>query len=221
LTAAHVVGTKEVGQQVTVQWAPPGQQPQRFTAIIPHKKPEWDIALLEIQSEGKTFPWLMLGDSDPQHLRLGDEVTIAGFPKPETLGCTTPTLTKGQLTAERKKLEELDPELEVLQLNIPPGIHPGSSGSPVLDATDKVIGILIRGVVELSVYFAVPINIAAETDALKLHEVLPPYPPQITFIDFPNKIIGDGQPYKGRVGFRDPNRDLIKARFQVRGSGGE
>lgn len=228
LTAAHVVRTFEVGQQVTVQWAPLGQQPQRFTAIVSHKKPEWDIALLKIQGEGK-FSWLPLGDSNPERLRLGAEVTVAGFPQPERLGCTTITITTGQLTA-RKPPGEVRPldiiNVEALQLSIAP-VRPGSSGSPVLDATGKVVGILFAGSGipgpdrDLPFYFAVPINVAAETDALKLHEVLPSYPPEITFIKFPNKIIGDGQPYKGRVGFRDLNRDLIKARFQVKGSGVE
>jgi len=84
-----------------------------------------------------------------------------------------------------------------------------------------VIGVIVGGFLTSPFFFAIPINVAAETDALKLHEVLPSYPPEITFIEFPNKIIGDGQPYKGRVGFRDLNRDLIKARFQVKGSGGK
>lgn len=225
LTAAHVVGTFEIGQQVTVQWVPPGPQPQprRFTAIVLHKKREWDIALLKIQDEGETFPWLVLGDSDPERLRLGDKVTITGFPQPEALRCVTPTIINGELTARRPAGDYLP--VEVLQISSPI-LRPGSSGSPVTDSTGKVIGILFGGAgtlgpgQDLAYYLAVPINVAAETDALKLYEVLPSYPPQITFIEFPNKVISDGQPYKGKVGFRDLNRDLIKARFQVaKGSG--
>lgn len=223
LTAAHVVSTFEIGQQVTVQWVPPGRQPRRFTAIVLYKKPEWDIALLKIQDDGETFPWLIVGDSDPEHLHLGDKVTITGFPQPAALGCTTPTIINGDLTARRPAGDFLP--VEVLQI-ASPILRPGSSGSPVTDSTGKVIGILFGGAGTLgpgqglAYYLAVPINVAAETDALKLYEVLPPYPPQITFIEFPNKIIGDGQPYKGRVGFRDLNRDLIKARFQItKGSG--
>lgn len=219
LTAAHVVRTSEVGQQVTVQWAPPGQQLQRFTAIVSHKKPEWDIALLTIQDKGKTFPWLGLGDSNPERLHIGDKVTITGFPQPAALGCTTPTIIQGDLTARRPSGDFLP--VEVLQIAAPI-LRPGSSGSPVTDSTGKVIGILFGGAgtlgpgPDLAYYLAVPINVAAETDALKLYEVLPlSYSPQLTFIEFPNKIIGDGQPYKGKVGFRDLNRDLIKARFQV------
>jgi hypothetical protein len=222
LTAAHVVRT-EVGQQVTVQWAPPGQQPQQFTAIVLHKKPEWDIALLKIQDEKKTFPWLGLGDSDPERLHIGDKVTITGFPQPEALRCTTPTIINGELTARRPPGDFLP--VEVLQ-TAAPILRPGSSGSPVTDTTGKVIGILFGGAgtlgpgPDLAYYLAVPINVAAETDALKLYEVLPPYSPEITSTKFPNKIIGDGQPYKGRIGFRDLNRDVIKARFHiVKGSG--
>lgn len=223
LTAAHVVRTFEVGQQVTVQWAPPGQQPQRFTAIVLHKKPEWDIALLKIQDEEKTFPWLGLEDSDPERLHMGDKVTITGFPQPAALGCTTPTIINGELTARRPSGDFLP--VEVLQIAAPI-LRPGSSGSPVTDTAGKVIGILFGGAgtlgpgPDLAYYLAVPINVAAETDALKLYEVLPPYSPEITSTKFPSKIIGDGQPYKGKIGFRDLNRDVIKARFQIaKGSG--
>lgn len=223
LTAAHVVSTFEIGQQVTVQWVPPGQQPHRLTATVLHKKPEWDIALLQVQGAGQPFPWLSLGDSDPERLRLGDKVTITGFPQPEVFGCVTPTIINGDLTARRPPGDFLP--VEVLQI-ASPILRPGSSGSPVTDSAGKVIGILFGGAgtlgprSDLAYYLAVPINVAAETDALKLYEILPSYPPQITFIEFPNKVISDGQPYKGKVGFRDLNRDLIKARFQItKGSG--
>jgi len=171
-----------------------------------------DLALLKIDAQN--LPWAKLGNSD--RLKVGDHVTVIGYP--ENLGCERlPTVTMGNINALNisqgvyKGLIQIDAQ-----------VKPGSSGSPVFSTDSKeVIGVIVGGFLTSPFFFAIPINVAAETDALKLHEVLPSYPPEITFIEFPNKIIGDGQPYKGRVGFRDLNRDLIKARFQVKGSGGK
>jgi len=142
LTAAHVVGDFEIGGTVTVQWAPPGREPQLLTAIILAKKPEWDTALLQVQGEGE-FPWLRLGNSD--QVQGGDSVAILGFPEPESLGCITPTLTTGQVTA-RKPPGELGEsyQAEALQISVAP-IRPGSSGSPVFNEAGEVIGILFAG----------------------------------------------------------------------------
>jgi len=40
-------------------------------------------------------------------------------------------------------------------------------------------------------------------------------PPEITYVDFPKEINADGTPVQGTVGFRDSNRDLLKAIFAV------
>ena len=203
LTAAHVVGDFEIGGTVTVQWAPPGREPQLLTAIILAKKPEWDTALLQVQGEGE-FPWLRLGNSD--QVQGGDSVAILGFPEPESLGCITPTLTTGQVTA-RKPPGELGEsyQAEALQISVAP-IRPGSSGSPVFNEAGEVIGILFAGTgipglgTELPFYFAVPINVAKE--CLCEWEELDFIPPEVRqFLEQPTLLYEDdfGNPMSGWV----------------------
>ena len=39
--------------------------------------------------------------------------------------------------------------------------------------------------------------------------------PEITYIEFPGEITADGEPVTGAVGFRDPDGDIVEARFEV------
>lgn len=213
LTAAHVVDRFQIGETAPAQWAPPQQTPRPLTAQI-HQKPRTeeekastgDAALLKVREEGP-FPWLSLGDSD--RIAIGEEsVTVIGFPEPQSLGCITPTVTSGQITA-RKPPGEVGP-FEALQISVAP-VRPGSSGSPVINAAGKVIGVLFAGTgipgpgQDLPFYFAVPINLAK-------HAFLQP---EILDIRFRREIPADGSKVIGTIIFRDIDGDINLASFEV------
>jgi len=212
LTNAHVVQGREV---VRVRL----QTGERLEATVEEDKlafqPEdrgKDLALLRV--EGEDLPWLRLGDSD--RVRETDKVTVLGFPEPENLGCERePTTTKGNINALNVPVE-VEGRVYTGLIQIDAQVKPGSSGSPVLDAQGEVIGIIVVGIPDprSPFFFAIPINVAIETFVDTFKQILPPYPPEITFIAFPPEIVADGQPHEGRIGFRDLNGDLALVRFE-------
>jgi S1-C subfamily serine protease len=108
---------------------------------------ENDLAVLAV--EGRNLPFLTLGQSEL--LQTGDRVAIIGSP----LGLEG-SLSEGIIAAKRK---ETDADRQWLQITTP--ISPGSSGSPVIDSSGKVIGIatlVLRGGQSLN--FAVPVELA-------------------------------------------------------------
>jgi S1-C subfamily serine protease len=108
---------------------------------------ENDLAVLAV--EGRNLPFLTLGQSE--FLQTGDHVAVIGSP----LGLEG-SLSEGIIAAKRK---ETDADRQWLQITAP--ISPGSSGSPVLDSTGKVIGIatlVLQG--GQSVNFAAPVELA-------------------------------------------------------------
>lgn len=105
-----------------------------------------DVVLLRVNANG--FPFLKLGDS--AKAEVGQRVTVIGSP----LGLEG-TVSDGIISAKR----ELPGKEKWLQITAP--IAPGSSGSPVLDASSEVLGVatmLIRDGQALN--FAVPIEVA-------------------------------------------------------------
>jgi len=130
-----------------------------------------DLAVL--LPEGKTFPFLPLGDSSK--IEIGDHVAVIGSPL-GLEGSLSEGIISGKrdLTASRRALptpvlsvEHYPPRRNFelpfdkpnwLQITAP--ISPGSSGSPVLDAKGNVIGIatmVLRGGQSLN--FAVPAEV--------------------------------------------------------------
>lgn len=89
-----------------------------------------DIALLK--AEGN-FGFLPLGRSDSAS--LGQDVFTIGFPNPAIQGFA-PKLTRGDISATTGMHD--DPRL--LQISVP--VQPGNSGSPVIDESGRVIGII-------------------------------------------------------------------------------
>jgi S1-C subfamily serine protease len=105
-----------------------------------------DVVLLRVKANG--FPFLKLGDS--VKAEVGQHVMVIGSP----LGLEG-TVSDGIISAKR----ELPGKEKWLQITAP--IAPGSSGSPVLDANNEVLGVatmLIREGQALN--FAVPIELA-------------------------------------------------------------
>lgn len=124
-----------------------------------------DIALLRAKATG--VPFLTLGDST--RAEIGQRVTVIGSP----LGLEG-TVSDGIISAKRV----LPGNERWLQMTAP--IAPGSSGSPVLNASNEVVGVatmLIRDGQGLN--FAVPIEMAkalltkinSQTEAKPLYEI--------------------------------------------------
>jgi S1-C subfamily serine protease len=108
-----------------------------------------DLVLLAVDKQGADF--LTLGNS--QEVEVGDHVAVIGSP----LGLEG-SLSEGIISAKR---EQVDSKRRFLQITAP--ISPGSSGSPVLDSSGKVVGIAsaeLRGGQSLN--FAVPAELAAQ-----------------------------------------------------------
>ena len=105
--------------------------------------PANDLALLQV--EGKDLPFLPL--APPNSAEAGTRIAVIGSP----LGLEG-TLTEGIVSARRKLPGQ---KREVLQISA--AISKGSSGSPVLDAQGRVIGIASFLLAEgQSLHFATP-----------------------------------------------------------------
>jgi len=106
---------------------------------------EKDYAILKINSKGKNFKILHLGNSN--NMKVGDDVIAVGNP----MGYKY-TVTSGIISAKR-----IYDNIEFLQIDA--DIAPGSSGGPLFNNHEEVIGITtayIEGYSGLN--FAIPIN---------------------------------------------------------------
>lgn len=90
-----------------------------------------DLALLRIKRQ---FPSPLNFRSD-QRLRLGESITVLGFPLQGLLASSL-SLTTGSLSA----LAGLGDDADMFQFTAP--VQPGNSGGPVLDQDGQVIGVV-------------------------------------------------------------------------------
>lgn len=115
----------------------------------------YDLAVLRVDSAGKTLPSLKLGDSSK--IQQGD--LIVGFGAPQGLALS---VVPGAISAIRKldpgfAGEGETPEFPMLQLAMP--IEQGNSGGPVINLEGEVLGIVtLRHRVTENLGFAVPSN---------------------------------------------------------------
>ncbi|MBE0466240.1 MAG: serine protease [Candidatus Desulforudis sp.] len=97
-------------------------------------KPELDLAVLELENVPQSLPSIRLGDSD--RVGIGDRILVIGNP----LGLENIAIS-GTVS---RILDYSDDGIPVLGLAAP--IHPGNSGSPVVDRSGGAVGVVFAGI---------------------------------------------------------------------------
>lgn len=115
-----------------------------------------DLAIL--RAEPGEYRPLPLGDSSS--VETGDRVVVLGNP----LGLDF-TLSEGIISAVRAAGELEDHGLQVAHLQISAPISFGSSGSPVMNTSGKVVGVVASGFVDAqNLNFAVPVDLLRDLE---------------------------------------------------------
>ena len=144
LTNAHVVDGGSRIEVVTVDGA-------KHTAKLLGMDKKTDLAVLQLEGNGKTFPYVPLGDSD--EAQVGDWVLAVGSP----FGLQA-TVTSGIISAKARQIGA-GPYDDFIQTDA--AINPGNSGGPLMNMRGEVIGIntaIVRG--GAGIGFAIPSNMA-------------------------------------------------------------
>ncbi|QPJ63990.1 MAG: trypsin-like serine protease [Candidatus Nitrohelix vancouverensis] len=129
---------------------------KEYDAKVIGADPKTDIALIKIEaSNGETFPFIKLGDSD--RLNVGEWVVAIGNP----FGLTH-SVTVGVVSAKHRNIGA-GPYDEFIQTDA--SINPGNSGGPLVNLQGEVIGIntaILPGQSggNIGIGFALPINMA-------------------------------------------------------------
>ena len=148
ITNEHVVKNAD---KIKVKMA--GEDGKEYTATVKGRDPLTDIALLQIDSKDKNFPYLTLGDSDK--IRVGDWVVAIGNP----FGLER-SISHGLISAKERVLGvgAFDDFLQTDAL-----INPGNSGGPLFNMRGEVIGVATAVVTHAQgIGFAVPINMVKD-----------------------------------------------------------
>ena len=133
VTNDHVISTEDLPSDCSWLWvgfgADPSNEPDEwYTAKVLWSDFDDDLAILKVLDlmAQETRPLEIVYD----RLRLGDDVSIYGFPD---IGGQTLTLTKGIVSGFDKKSGDF--------YKVSAAINAGNSGGPVLDAQGRLIGI--------------------------------------------------------------------------------
>ena len=123
--------------------------------------PRTDIAVLK--ANGKTFPYIPLGDSD--NLYIGEWVIAIGNPFGSLMKDPRPTVSVGVVSAVHRKVNRNvsgDTRLYQDLIQTDAAINPGNSGGPLVNGKGEVIGINTMIFSKTGGYqglsFAIPIN---------------------------------------------------------------
>ena len=122
VTNAHVV---EGATKITVRVGE-----QRLDAKIVALDQQNDLAVVKV--DGLTVP---LPLANAEGAKLGDEVTVGGFPNPDIQG-TSLKLTRGVISG-MKGIKD-----DIRHFQIDAAVQPGNSGGPLVSATGTVVGIV-------------------------------------------------------------------------------
>jgi tetratricopeptide (TPR) repeat protein len=125
LTAAHVV---ESCSTIRVQFS----SKQEATAELVARDPKNDLAILLV----KNPPEAVAAFREGAPIRAGDTVVALGYPLPSLLAAGA-NLTVGNVSA----LAGIENDSRYLQISAP--VQPGNSGGPLLDASGRLIGIVM------------------------------------------------------------------------------
>ncbi len=162
LTNEHVVAD---ASKITVALA----DGREFTGTVKGKDPRSDLAVITIDTKGKTLPAAPLGDSTTVMtgqwaIALGNPFGLMGVgPSVQALGAE-PTLTVGVVSALHRQLPRItrsDRDYSDL-IQTDAAINPGNSGGPLLNLAGEVIGINVAILTSSrgfeGVGFAIPVN---------------------------------------------------------------
>lgn len=127
----------------------------KYKARVIGKDPDTDIAVLKIDEDGKTFPYVEFGDSD--EIKIGQWSIAIGNP----YGLNN-TMTVGIVSARGRMGMGLENYEDFIQTDA--SINPGNSGGPLVDIDGKVVGIntaiFSQSGGNIGIGFAIPINMA-------------------------------------------------------------
>ena len=171
LTNHHVIRDAD---KITVT-IPDGRE---FDAQVVGYDPFSDLALLEVDTDGRSLPEIRWGDSDS--LLIGEWVVAIGNPFGLSLGDAQPTVTVGIVSATQRTLTVDDLYHEDL-IQTDASINPGNSGGALVNIHGELIGInnVIRSTSGGSqgVGFAIPVNKARRVvqQITEYGSVIPPY----------------------------------------------
>jgi RNA-directed DNA polymerase len=125
LTAWHVAEHEMLASR-------PLFSPEIYKVKVTRKSEETDLAQLQI--DGRIPVQLAMGE--PAKLKAGDMVTVAGFPNYHVGDSVN--ITRGPITQTRKYMG-------VPHFVIQPAIIRGNSGGPILDTSNRVVGVAVKG----------------------------------------------------------------------------
>ena len=149
VTNYHVVATASI---VDVEFADGTQYPASVIGLDPNS----DLAILKVDSNGKTLIPLNLGDST--NVKVGNHTIVIGSPFGQEF-----SMSSGIVSAIKRTVPSQNAMFSIPNvIQTDAAINPGNSGGPVMDIDGKVIGInsqiMSRTGGSQGVGFAIPIN---------------------------------------------------------------
>lgn len=132
ITNEHVISTEGLSSECVYLWvgfgADPAAEPDSwFVAEVLWSDYDLDLAILSLEDLGNSETRPL--DIRYDQLRLGDEISVFGFP---SIGGDTLTLTKGIISG----FDNIEGFYKVSAV-----LNKGNSGGPVLDSQGKLVGI--------------------------------------------------------------------------------
>ena len=149
VTNYHVVATASI---VDVEFADGTQYPASVIGLDPNS----DLAILKVDSNGKTLIPLNLGDST--NVKVGNHTIVIGSPFGQEF-----SMSSGIVSAIKRTVASQNAMFSIPNvIQTDAAINPGNSGGPVMDIDGNVIGInsqiISRSGGSQGVGFAIPIN---------------------------------------------------------------
>lgn len=121
---------------------------RRFFADVVYEIKSKDLAMLKIG--GNKLPFLKIGNIEKQ--KVGDTVFAIGAPGgPGMEEVLEQTITKGIISAIRKRVSTFNPNNQTEFIQTDTAINPGNSGGPLINVYGEVIGVNSNKYVDESV----------------------------------------------------------------------